>query len=312
MGERAAERLTVDEAAARAGTTPDRLRHALLAAGLALDPAQERPLTEDDVESAVVFELGAALLGDAGALAFTRLLGNAAARVAEAAVEQFADEIEAHAGPSPLDHARATAEAVAALDLVPSAFARLLHQHVHQAVRRSLLERIGDQPSTVHTTIGFVDLVGSTAWTRERSTEELAHALVQFESAAFDIATAHGGWIVKLIGDAAMFEAPDPLAACHIGLDLCAAVDACADLPGARGGLACGPVQARDGDYFGTVVNLAARAAAVSEPSRLAVNEAVAEHVRAAGPDGWSVEDMPPHPLRGFDDPPALFRLSRT
>lgn len=318
------ERLTVAEAAARAATTPERVRRVLLAAGLTVDADDPLPLSVDDLRAVRAFEAGAGLVGDEGALAFTRLLGNAAARVAEASVELFtlhiADALDAVEGAGEEDHARASAAAIEATRSVPEVFGQLLHQHLHRAVRRSLLERLDDQPDLVHTTVGFVDLVGSTSWTRGRTNVELAKALVQFEAAAFDIAAEHGGWVVKLIGDAAMIEAPDPLSACRIGLDLCRAVEASPDLPGARGGFATGMVQARDGDYFGTVVNLASRAAGVATPSALAVNDVLAGHLRehladpARDPDPlgpWVVGDLPPHDLHGFDEPQPLYSLYR-
>ncbi len=275
------ERLTVTEAADRLGVDTDRVRRVMLAAGLTIDLDDPHPLTSGDVAAIESFEAGAQLLGDDAALAFTRLLGNAAARVAEAAVEIFALEVAVglDAEASAVDHSRASAELASLTRLVPYAFDDLLHQHLRRSARRSLDAAVEHEPNCVHTTIGFVDLVGSTAWTRGLTQVELARALMQFEAAAFDIASAHGGWVVKLIGDAAMFEARDPVVAARIGLDLCHAVDECVDLPSARGGLAAGLVQARAGDFFGTVVNLAARAASVSEPCTLAVNDVVAEHV---------------------------------
>jgi adenylate cyclase len=309
------ERLSLDDAAARLGTDAARIQRVLLAAGLSVDAADPLPLTATDLDAVRAFEAGVALVGEEGAFAFTRLLGNAAARVAEASVDLFvrqvADDLVAE-GTDEEAYARASAAAMHTAGHVPEAFGHLLHQHLHRAVRRSLLERVDAEPDCVHTTIGFVDLVGSTAWTRGRTLVELSRALVQFEAAAFEIAARHDGWVVKLIGDAAMFEASDPVAACRIGLDLCDAVDACADLPGARGGLASGEVQARDGDYFGTVVNLAARAAGIALPGTLSVNDLLAAHLLDGGvPEGWLVEQLPPQDLRGFDEPPPLHLLSR-
>jgi class 3 adenylate cyclase len=271
------------------------------------------PLNSSDLDAISTFEAGAALVGEDQAFAFTRLLGNAAERVAEAAVEIFAMQAAASvavAGATEADHGRASVDATALTRAVPEAFGDLLHQHLRRSVRRALVTAMENEPDAVLTTVGFVDLVGSTAWTRGLTNTELAHALVQFEAAAFDIAADHGGWVVKMIGDAAMFEVADPAAACRIALDLCAAIDACPDLPLARGGLASGVVQARDGDFFGTTVNLAARAAGVADPSSVAVNELVAEHLAETCPPHWQLEPMPPKDLRGFDDPPPLFRLT--
>jgi len=307
------ERLSVEAAARRLGMEVPRMRRALLAAGLSIDDADPLPITDAEIEALVAFERGAALVGDDLALAFTRLLGNAAARVAEASVEVFAVELSGRAADrlDEMEYGRASLAAVEATQVVPDAFTHLLQQHLHRSVRRALLERSTEEPAVVETTIGFVDLVGSTSWTRTRSNLELARALEQFESAAFELASAHGGWIVKMVGDCAMYEVPDPIAACRIGLELCAVAQACADLPEARGGVAAGPVQARGGDYFGTTVNLAARAEPVAQPSTLAVNDVVADRLDVSGlPAGWILERLPDQPLRGFDAPVPLWALS--
>ena len=114
--------------------------------------------------------------------------------------------------------------------------------------------------------LGFVDLVGSTAWASGLTLKEHALALAGFEAAAWDIASAHGGRVVKLIGDEAMFLAPSGADAARIALELCRAVAADAALPEARGAAGYGTVGTRDGDYFGPLVNLVARAVKVADP----------------------------------------------
>ena len=67
-------------------------------------------------------------------------------------------------------------------------------------------------------------------------------ALAGFESAAWDIASAHGGRVVKLIGDEAMFLAPTGAAGARIALELCRAVAADDALPEAGGAVGYGTV----------------------------------------------------------------------
>ena len=71
-----------------------------------------------------------------------------------------------------------------------------------------------------------------------------------------------------------------------------------------RVGLAAGEVLNRDGDYYGSVVNLAARLVALAEPGQILLSEAAAA---VADPD--TVEAMGPVEVKGFPDPVPVFRL---
>jgi len=74
-----------------------------------------------------------------------------------------------------------------------------------------------------------------------------------------------------------------------------------------RIGLAFGTALTRDGDYYGTVVNLAARATAAAGAGRTlvdqALREAVAEHTDV------SLTDAGMFTLRGFEYPVRLYQL---
>src|SRR3989454_42880 len=91
----------------------------------------------------------------------------------------------------------------------------------------------------------------------ERGASELAlaralGALVgRFEALASDAVAARDGRVVKLVGDAVMFVAVDPSAACDIALTL---LERFAGDPAVtpRGGLAEGQLLARGGDYYGS------------------------------------------------------------
>jgi len=123
----------------------------------------------------------------------------------------------------------------------------------------------------VRRSIGFADLVDSTAWTQQLELPALSQALSTFDSTASEVVIGRGGRVVKLLGDEVMFAANDPLTAADIALAL---VDAFADhdvLPAVRAGIATGDVLARDGDFSGAVVNLAARAVKIARPRPLGV-----------------------------------------
>jgi adenylate cyclase len=107
--------------------------------------------------------------------------------------------------------------------------------------------------------VGFVDLVGYTALAEELGEEELTELVTRFGDLAFDIVIGGGGRFVKNIGDEVMYVADNVGDAADVALRLAAESHGDEVLPEARAGLAYGPVVARDGDYYGPVVNLASR-----------------------------------------------------
>ena len=112
---------------------------------------------------------------------------------------------------------------------------------------------------------------------------------------------------MKLIGDEAMFVVSDPLrlrARRRAGPLL--AEDP--QLPSVRIALAAGPVVSHHGDYYGDVVNLAARLVKAAQPGELLVSAS-----RSRRPTGASRElsSKPPgrHALKGYDERVAAYRL---
>jgi adenylate cyclase len=151
--------------------------------------------------------------------------------------------------------------------------------------------------------IGFVDLVGYTALSRTLGPRALAALLTGFEDTVGDVLAGHGGRPVKTIGDGMMFAADSAAAGCDAALALAAAFADAGALPPVRVGLACGPVLSLYGDYFGEVVNLAARLVALANPGTVVVSEVVAET------PGRSFERLPAQALKGFGAPSEVFRL---
>ncbi len=60
--------------------------------------------------------------------------------------------------------------------------------------------------------VGFADLVGFTAQTQQLDTATLAEVVGRFEAIAYDVVAAHGGRVVKTIGDEVMFVNDDVVA----------------------------------------------------------------------------------------------------
>jgi adenylate cyclase len=146
--------------------------------------------------------------------------------------------------------------------------------------------------------VGFVDLVRFAAVTEEVADEELEQLILRFEDVAHDAIAQGGGRVVKMIGDAVMFVADDPEQATLIALEL---VDAYAHdplLPPARAGLSVGSVLARDGDYYGPTVNLAARIVDIARPSRVVVSDELHHALATSG--HFAFRRLPPKRLKGI------------
>ena len=257
------ERISLGAVAERSGTTVARIRRMLLAQGIPVD--DDTLLPAFTVDDAAAFELGTSFFGDEATLAFTRVMGASVSRIADAAISLFYGEIGPTLGSdaTELERARANGRAGAVFGRLPSVITHLLEQCFRQDSVRTA-SRGGDRADQTATVgIGFVDLVGSTRWAESLSLKDHALALARFESAAWDIATEHGGRVVKLIGDEAMIVAASAETTCRIAVALCAEVATETNLPGVRACVGFGDVTSRGGDYVGPLVNVVARSVKV-------------------------------------------------
>jgi adenylate cyclase len=105
-----------------------------------------------------------------------------------------------------------------------------------------------------------------------------------------------------------MFVTTDATAACTVALELAERVERHAVLSRLRGGLAAGPLVRGYGDYYGPIVNTAARAAKLADPGTVLVTDVVRDRAQS---DELSFEPFGEHVLRGFDASVALFELER-
>ena len=150
--------------------------------------------------------------------------------------------------------------------------------------------------------VGFVDLTGFTALSREMSVDALTDLVLDFESTAFNLATDAGGRVIKHIGDEVMFVALSADAGARIAAGIVESFAHEGLRP--RGGVAFGEVLAVHGDYYGSVVNLASRQTDIAIPGEVLVDEATAAAVDDAG---GLVESAGRRLLKGFDDPVMVF-----
>ena len=313
--------LPVTEVAARSGISLDRVLRVLLAAGLPADADTEVPERVIDLLSA--FEQGSELMGDEAILAFTRVLGADSIQIAEAAVALFYSELgpgTEREGQDELTRAKLAEAATMTFTVVPDALAQMVRDQFERALRHAVIVRSwGHQTETdaadaakpptfdaitEFVALGFVDLVGSTAWAEGLTLRDQSLALSRFESAAWSSAVLGGGRVVKMIGDEVFFAAPTADAACRIAGEVLRATAEDDVLPPARGAVGIGPVIPREGDYYGPLVNLLSRMVKIGSPNELVVTEEVAKELPSSE---WAVKALEPTNLRGIEGPVRAF-----
>jgi adenylate cyclase len=306
---RPGRRMTAHEVAARTGLTVEQILTLSLATGLPPRSADDPVYTDDSIVTMAAFSTATALFGEEATRRFLRVVGSSLARIAEAAVTLFQVNVEGPlraAGGSDLEVARQNMRAIETLDDVRAMLQSLFGAHMERAIRYFRDARPRSSVDTATLAVGFVDLVGFTTLARRMPARELAVVIERFEDAAYDIAAARDGRVVKLIGDEVMFVAHDAAAACDIALTLVERFAGDASVT-PRGGLAVGDLLLRGGDYYGPIVNLAARAADLAVPGELLVTTEVAA---AAGPS-FRFEPAGKRMLKGFEEPVALHTVER-
>src|SRR5438270_4104738 len=155
----------------------------------------------------------------------------------------------------------------------------------------------GTAPSGVVTFL-FTDIEGSTRrW--EKDPDEMRAALAAHDEVLRNAIEAHGGWLFKHTGDGACAAFASPNSA----VDAAVAAQRKLELP-VRMGLATGEAELRDGDYFGTVLNRAARVMAAGHGGQILVAESTA--VLLGGVD---LLDLGPRRLRDVPMPVGVFQV---
>lgn len=303
-------RMSFTEAAAEAGLEPAGVARLWRALGVP-DPLLSSPkLTPAQIDTLRILGEMARLLGEETALQLARIIGGAVAQIAEAVVDTFRVKVEIPRR----DAGEPDAEVVEDYARVASVFVPALAELITDALRTHMVAvarsswGLDEDRATVtrELTVGFVDLVDFTPSARRASPTDLATIIGRFESLIGELVPSFEGRVVKLIGDEAMFIVRDPDRACELALEMIHALDADPQLPAVRVALATGPVVSHHGDYYGDIVNLAARLVKIAEPGEPLVSESVATGGRS---DRFRFELAQVPSLKGYDDSVAAYRL---
>jgi len=216
-----------------------------------------------------------------------RALSIGMARVAEVLSDSFVDSIEAGRELGLDDEALA---GIYIDNLDWASVAELLDYVLRLQLRDAVWRKLAtDDSSATRPTlaVGFLDLVGYTALSQVLDDDELGALVTRFEALTHDTIAELGGRVVKTIGDEVMFVSESPDVAAAIALLLTERTEADEVLPVARGGLAHGSVIAREGDYYGPVVNLAHRLVELAYPGTILASTELHDAIRDDPAFGW-------------------------
>ena len=160
----------------------------------------------------------------------------------------------------------------------------------------------------------FTDIEGSTRlW--EQHPEEMKSALARHDEILRAAVESNGGHLVKATGDGvhAVFAAAiDGVhAAMHAQAALAAESWSVPEAISVRMGLHTGEAEGRDGDYFGTATNRAARLMAAANGGQVLLSLATEELVRDAVGSAYEIDDLGEHRLRDLARSERLFEIRR-
>lgn len=145
--------------------------------------------------------------------------------------------------------------------------------------------------------VGFADVVGFTRLSATTDPDALSEVLMAFESRVHDAVDERGGILVsKFIGDAAMLVSGEVDLLAGALLDVVEADEGELEGVPRRAGLAYGPVLVREGDYFGTAVNLAARLTDLARPGTVLVEPDTQERLSGE----WRTHRTRPMKVKGL------------
>jgi adenylate cyclase len=150
-------------------------------------------------------------------------------------------------------------------------------------------------------TLCFIDLTGFTRYTEEEGDMEALDVIENFVETV-ESTLPREATIVKTIGDEVMVVSPDAASLTEWAVEFLRRFP---QRPQPRVGIHCGEAVYRDGDYFGSQVNLAHRVVNRALAGEVLVTDRVAEAI--AGRERLDLEPIGQVTLKGFPAPTDLF-----
>jgi adenylate cyclase len=311
----AEEQSTVAQVARETGLEPELIDRILVILGTPLEG--DRRLAPQDVQAlrhcARVLAAGFPLVAF---LQLVRVYAQSLRRIADAEVRLFhlyVHEPLIRDGVPELEMAEEMGEL--AEDLLP--LASPLIDYLHNRYLRFFLEQdvIGHMEADlegashlgqVPITLCFIDLTGFTRYTEEEGDLEALDVVENFVETV-EATLPPEATVVKTIGDEVMLVSPDAASLTEWAVAL---LDRFPVRPQPRVGIHFADAVYRDGDYFGTHVNLAHRVVSRAQAGEVLVTDRVSETIRDR--PGLSAEPIGEVSLKGFPAPTPLFVVRAT
>jgi adenylate cyclase len=306
------EAITIEQAAAETGLEPDLVERILVILGT---PKGQRELSREDLAAlrhcARVLAAGFPLVAF---LQLVRVYAQSMRRIADAEVRLFHlyvhEPLIRDAVPE-LEMAEEMGELAA--DILP--LAAPLTEYLHQRYLRFFVEQdvVGHMEADsamdtaeielghVHVSLCFIDLTGFTRYTEEEGDIEALDVVENFV-ANVEATLPREATIVKTIGDEVMVVSPDPASLTEWAVGFLSRFP---QRPQPRVGIHYGDAVYRDGDYFGSQVNLVHRVVNRALAGEVLVTDAVCEAIVRS--DALSFEPIGEVSLKGFPTPTELF-----
>jgi adenylate cyclase len=290
-------RYDLAELAAEVGVPEDLLRQIRVASGLPLP----RRFSGTDVRWGHHVAKLLEVLPPAAVVRSARARGTALSTVARSDLGVVRDEVllpMRQAGADDLTVAVALAETARRLDALAREVLQItygLHlEHQLGTELSAVLTR--SEVVEVDLAVGFVDLVGWTTLSSQVDPSGLDEVIDAFEARVLEVTAPEGEvTVVKYLGDAVMLVAPDAATLLEVMVELTTEVSALEDVP-LRGGIAAGSTLVREGDIYGSPVNLAARLTDLARPWSLLADDQLGDVVS----DRYVVRRLRPMRMRGI------------
>jgi adenylate cyclase len=305
------DRLTVEDVAEETGLEAELIERILVILGTPL--GRERLLSASDVAAlrhcARVLAAGFPLVAF---LQLVRVYVQSLRRIADAEVRLFhlyVHEPMIRDAVPELEMAEEMGELAG--DILP--LAAPLTEYLHTRYLRFFLEQdvvghmeaelgsLASELGQVTIALCFIDITGFTRFTEEEGDLE-ALDLVEHFVETVEATLPPEATIVKTIGDEVMVVSPDAASLTEWAARFLGRFP---ERPRPRVGIHCGEAVYRDGDYFGSQVNLAHRVVSSAQAGELLVTDRVVEAIEDR--DGLAFDPIGEVSLKGFPVPTPLF-----
>jgi predicted ATPase/class 3 adenylate cyclase len=162
------------------------------------------------------------------------------------------------------------------------------------------------------TTYLFTDIEGSTRlWELEPA--RMRPALARHDALSREAVEAHGGSVVKTTGDGIHAVFSDPLDALHATVQLLLSLNDPQVTHGValhvRSGMHVGADERRDNDYYGPIVNRAARIMNAAHGGQILLSHAVVALISERLPEGVALRNLGAVWLRGLTSPELVYQV---